>query len=393
MRDYEPQKMKQVKFTGIRRVLEKANAMEAAGRPVIHFEVGQPDFVTPKYIIKAAQAALEAGQTSYTSNYGTLPFRRAIADKLKRQNGLEVDPATEIMVTVGGEEAMAAAVLALLDAGDEVLLSDPGYSPYASMVKIANAVPVYVPLLEADNFNYDLAALEKKITGRSRLLILCSPANPTGTMMDRAGLLKLAEICQKHDLLVIADEAYEMVVYDDNEHISFAGLPGMRERTVTIQSFSKSYSMCGWRLGYIAAVKELLQIIVRAHQNMVLSACNFAQAAGLAALTGPQDDYRAMLAEFDRRRTLMYEGFVELGIPCNKPQAAFYLFPNVSQFGLNGSEFAGRLLDEHGVAAVPGVEFGPNGRDNIRISYATSLENCREGMRRIGEFVARLRAE
>lgn len=393
MRDYEPKKMKQVQFTGIRRVLEKATRMEAEGRSVVHFEVGQPDFTTPKYIVEAAKKALDAGQTSYTSNYGTLPFRKAIGDKLKKVNGLEVDPATEIMVTVGGEEAMAAAVLGLVDAGDEVLVSDPGYSPYASMIKIANAVPVYVPLLENDNYNYDLDALEKRITDRSRLLILCTPGNPTGTMMNREKLLKLAAICERHDLLVISDEAYEQVLYDGNEHISFATLPGMRDRTITIQSFSKSYSMCGWRLGYIVACKALIQIVVRAHQNIVLSAGNFVQAAGLAALTGPQDDQAAMLQEFDRRRVFMYEGFVKLDIPCNKPQAAFYLFPNIGQFGMDGSAFAERLLEEHGVAVVPGIEFGENGRNNLRISYATSMDNCREGMRRISEFVSALRAK
>lgn len=392
MRDFEPMKMKQVKFTGIRRVLEQANRMESEGKSVIHFEVGQPDFVTPGYIVKAAQKALDEGQTSYTSNYGTMSLRKAISDKLKKVNGLEVDPNTEIMVTVGGEEAMAAAILALVDTGDEVLLSDPGYSPYASMVKIANAVPVYVPLLEDDNYNYDFEALEKSITGKSRVLVLCTPANPTGTMMNREGLLRLAEICERHDLVVISDEAYEQVVYDGNEHISFATLPGMKGRTITIQSFSKSYSMCGWRLGYLVACKELIQIVVRAHQNIILSACNFAQAAGIAALTGPQDDMADMLSEFDRRRVFMYDGFVELGIPCNKPQAAFYLFPNVSQFGMDGSQFAERLLDEYAVATVPGVEFGENGRNNIRISYATSLENCREGMKRISEFVLALRA-
>ncbi len=393
MRDFEPKKMKQVYFTGIRRVLEKANQMQAEGRSVIHFEAGQPDFDSPAHIKEAAKEALDAGKTKYTSNYGTIELRKAIAEKLEKQNNLQVDPASEIMVTVGGEEAMAAAVLALVDAGDEVLITDPGYSPYSSMIKIANAVPVSVPLKEENNFNFDLEALEAAITEKTKLLMLCTPANPTGTMMDRENLLKLAAICEKHDLIVVSDEAYEQVVYDNNVHTSFASLPGMKDRTVTIQSFSKSYSMCGWRIGYIVASKELIQILVRAHQNMVLSANSFAQEAARAALTGPQTALDEMLKEFDKRRTVMYESFCKLGIPCNKPQAAFYLFPNVSVLGMDGKEFAERLLDEYGVACVPGIEFGENGKNNVRISYATSLENCVEGMRRIEEFVKKIREE
>ena len=393
MRDFEPAKMKKVYFTGIRRVLEKANQMEAQGKKIVHFEIGQPDFDTPAHIKEAAKAALDAGKTRYTSNYGTVELRQAIADKLKTMNGLEVDPAKEIMVTVGGEEAMAAAVLSLVDAGDEVLITDPGYSPYASMIKIANAVPVSVPLDEANNFNFDLDALERAITERTKLLILCTPSNPTGTMMDRESLEKLAAICVRHDLAVIADEAYEQVLYDGNVHVSVATLPGMRERTVTIQSFSKSHSMCGWRIGYIVACPELMRIIIRSHQNIVLSANSFAQEAAVAALRGPRDGLDYMLGEFDKRRMLIYNTLQRLGIPCNKPQAAFYVFPNVSQFGMDGAEFAGRFLEEYGVACVPGGEFGEHGRNNIRISYATSLENCEEGMKRLEQFVTKLREE
>ena len=391
MRDFEPNKMKFVAFTGIRRVLERANKLEHEGRTVIHFEVGQPDFDTPESIKNAAKEALDAKNTRYTSNYGIPPLRRAIAEKLKRTNGLDYDPETEIMVTVGGEEAVAAAVLSLVDVGDEVLVSDPGYSPYTSIIRIANAVPIAVPLQEENNFHYDLEELEKKITDKTKLFILCTPGNPTGTMMDREHLERLAALCEAYDLLVISDEAYEQVVYDNHQHISFASLPGMRERTVTIQSFSKSYSMCGWRIGYIAASAALIQIMVRAHQNMVLSANSFVQEAAIAALTGPQGDLERMLREFDRRRLLMYDGFREMGVTCNKPQAAFYLFPNVKQLGMDGVEFAERLLEEYGVATVPGIEFGTRGKYNVRISYATSFENCMEGMRRIKNFVSQLR--
>ena len=392
MRDFEPQKMKAITFTGIRKMLERASQMEAEGRSVVHFEIGQPDFVTPQYIRDAACASLQKGNTRYTSNYGTLPLRKAIAEKLEKENAIHADPDGEIMVTVGGEEAMSVAILALVDAGDEVLMSDPGYSPYDSVIKIANATPVYVPLDEDNNFNFNLEELEKRITPRSRLLMLCTPANPTGTMMDRESLLKLSEICIRHDLIVVADEAYERVLYDGNQHVSIASLPGMWERTVTIQSFSKSYSMCGFRIGYIAACKNLVRILIRCHQKLVLCATSFAQDAALAALQGKSDEIDFMLQEFDKRRMLIYNTFVELGIPCNKPQAAFYVFPNVSCLGMDGDEFCNRFLEEYGVACVAGSEFGPHAKNNVRISYATSLEQCKEGMERLKKFVQDIRA-
>ena len=393
MRDYEPEKMKKIAFAGIRRVREKAEAMEREGKNVVHFEIGQPDFVTPKYIRDAACKSLQEGNTRYTSNFGNLDLRKAIAAKLEKENNIHVNPANEVIVTVGGEEAMSVAVLSLIDAGDEVLISDPGYEPYASIIKLANAVPVYVPLEEENNWKFNLDELEARITEKTKMLILCTPANPTGTMMSRENLEKLSEICIKHDLLVVSDEAYERVTYDGNKHISIASLPGMKERTITIHSFSKSYSMCGFRIGYIATDKELARIFIRCHQKMVLCATSFAQDAALAALQQESDEIAHMLQEFDKRRMVIYNTFKELEIPCNKPQAAFYVFPNVSCLGMDGQTFAERFLEEYGVATVPGVEFGELGRNHIRISYATSLEQCEEGMRRLKEFVKKIREE
>lgn len=395
MRDFEPKKMKAITFTGIRRVLEKANKMAAEGRNVVHFEIGQPDFVTPKYIRDAACEALQTGNTRYTSNYGIDPLRAAIAEKLRLENKIPAE-ASNVMVTVGGEEAMAAVILALVDAGDEVLLSDPGYSPYADMVHIANAVPVYVPLSEENNWNFDLDELEKRITPRTTLLMLTTPGNPTGTMLDRASLERLSKICIEHDIIVVSDEAYERVLYDGNEHISIASLPGMWERTVTIQSFSKSHSMCGFRIGYIAASKNLLNILIRCHQKIALCAMSISQYAALAALEHEKEEsgeVQHMLCEFDKRRMVIYNTFKELNIPCNKPQAAFYVFPNVSCLGMNGNEFCEKFLEEYAVACVPGAEFGPNAKNNIRISYATSIEQCVEGMERLKKFVAEIRAK
>lgn len=391
MRDFEPAKMKRVPFTGIRRVLEKANKLEAEGRKIVHFEVGQPDFDTPANIKEAAKKALDQGVTAYSSNYGDIRLRRAIAEKLERMNHLNVDPTKEIMVTCGGEEAVAAALFALLEKGDEVLIADPSYIPYSSLTKIAEAEPVYVPLDEKNGYCFDLEKLEAAITNKTKLLILCTPGNPTGTMMDEESLRKLAEICCRHDILVLADEAYEQVLYDGNKHISIASLPDMWERTITVQSFSKTYSMCGWRIGYLVAPAELMRIAVRAHQTVAMNACSFGQLGALEALTGPQDSLYAMLAEFDRRRLLLYNGLKELGIPCSRPQAAFYLFPDIGEFGMDSFTFAELLLDKYGVATVPGVEFGKNGENHLRISYATSFEDCQMGLHRIAQCVSDLR--
>ncbi|MBD9139213.1 MAG: pyridoxal phosphate-dependent aminotransferase [Clostridiales bacterium] len=391
MRDFEPAKMKRVPFTGIRRVLEKANKLEAEGRKIVHFEVGQPDFDTPANIKEAAKKALDQGVTAYSSNYGDIRLRRAIAEKLERMNHLKVDPTKEIMVTCGGEEAVAAALFALLEKGDEVLIADPSYIPYSSLTKIAEAEPVYVPLDEKNGYCFDLEKLEAAITNKTKLLILCTPGNPTGTMMDGESLRKLAEICCRHDILVLADEAYEQVLYDGNKHISMASLPGMWERTITVQSFSKTYSMCGWRIGYLVAPAELMRIVVRAHQTVAMNACSFGQLGALEALTGPQDSLYAMLAEFDRRRLLLYNGLKELGIPCSRPQAAFYLFPDIGEFGMDSFAFAELLLDKYGVATVPGVEFGKTGENHLRISYATSFEDCQVGLHRIAQCVSDLR--
>lgn len=391
MRDFEPAKMKRVPFTGIRRVLEKANKLEAEGRKIVHFEVGQPDFDTPANIKEAAKKALDQGVTAYSSNYGDIRLRRAIAEKLERMNHLNVDPTKEIMVTCGGEEAVAAALFALLEKGDEVLIADPSYIPYSSLTKIAEAEPVYVPLDEKNGYCFDLEKLEAAVTNKTKLLILCTPGNPTGTMMDEESLRKLAEICCRHDILVLADEAYEQVLYDGNKHISMASLPGMWERTITVQSFSKTYSMCGWRIGYLVAPAELMRIVVRAHQTVAMNACSFGQLGALEAMTGPQDSLYAMLAEFDQRRLLLYNGLKEPGIPCSRPQAAFYLFPDIGEFGMDSFTFAELLLDKYGVATVPGVEFGKNGENHLRISYATSFEDCQMGLHRIAQCVSDLR--
>jgi aspartate/methionine/tyrosine aminotransferase len=389
---YETERMKKIPFTGIRRVMEQAIKLEAEGKSVVHFEIGQPDFDTPEHIKQAAKDALDKGIVKYTSNFGLLQLRQKIAEKLQDINNLRVDPNTEIMVTVGGEEAVGAILLSLLDPGDEVLVTDPGYIPYYSLVHLASGIPVPVPLIEEKGYAYDYDALERAVTPRTRMLILNSPNNPTGAMFDKDNLAKLAEFCERNNLLVLADEAYEQMVYDGEKHVSFATLPNMKERTITVQSFSKTYSMTGWRIGYIVASKEINSVIVRAHQNLVLCATSFAQAGAIAALTGSQEPLKNMVNEFSKRRNLLYQGLNDLGIPCHKPQGAFYLFPNISEFGMGSSEFADYLLSKYGVASVPGVEFGQCGEGHLRISYANSYANCQEGLRRIQKAVEELRS-
>lgn len=392
MGTWEPEKMRHVVFSGIRASKERASKLEQQGIRVIHFDIGQPDFDTPSHIREAAKKALDDGQTGYTSNWGILPLRKAIAEKLNKENGLNMD-AENIIVACGGQEALGAAMMALLDVGDEVLIPSPSYIAYENQARLANAVPVLVPLREEDNYNFDMEQLEKSITEKTKMLVFCNPGNPTGTIMDRKNLEKLAEICIRHNLLVVSDEAYEKIVYDDAECISLASLPGMAERTIVVQSFSKSDSMCGWRVAYLAAPKELANIIIRAHIYMTTHANSIAQYAALAALTGPVDEREAMLTEFDRRRKYLVEKLTELRIPFNIPQGAFYMFPNVGEFGMDGREFSYRLLDEAYVAVVPGDVFGECAKNNIRLSYATSMEECIEGMGRFQKFVEKLRGE
>jgi len=389
---FETKKMEKIPFTGIRKVFELANRLEVEGKSVIHFEIGQPDFDTPLHIKQAAKKALDQGMVRYTSNYGIPVLRHEIAKKLEKVNGIKVDPESEIMVTVGGEEGIAAVLLALLEPGDEVLVTDPAYSPYYSLVRLAAAVPVPVPIIEEEGYLYDFNALEKAMTPKTKMLILNSPNNPTGAVLGRKHLEKLANFCQRRNLIVLADEAYDQIIYDNTEHISFATLPSMASRTVTVLTFSKTYSMTGWRLGYVVAPREIISVVVRAHQNLILSATSFAQAGAVAALTGPQESLEIMVREFDRRRKLMYEGLKEMGIPCYKSPATFYLFPNISQFGMDSWDFANLLLKKYGVATVPGVEFGQNGEGHIRISYATSYKNCEEGLIRIQKAVKNLRS-
>jgi aspartate/methionine/tyrosine aminotransferase len=385
--DAPADRMELVPFSGIRKVFERAKALEREGREVIFLETGRPDFDTPTHIKEAAKRALDEGQVHYTSNFGTPELRAAIAAKLARDNRLTYDPGAEILVTVGASEAIFDVFLAFLNPGDEVLYPEPSWLNYAAAARLTGAVPVPIPLRESNAFQVDPDDVRRRLGPRTRLLVLVSPHNPTGTVQSPEVLGRLAELAVKHDLLVLSDEIYEKIIYDGCEHRSLASFPGMRERTITINGFSKAYSMTGWRLGYAAAPGPLIQTMNRVHQYNVACASAFAQAGAVAALTGPQTCVEAMVGEFKRRRDLVVPALNAIGgLSCLTPGGAFYVWVNVARRGVAEGEFAMGLLERAQVSAVPGSVFGESGRGYIRLSYANSYERLAEAMQRIRRY-------
>lgn len=390
-RSYAAERMKDVKFSEIRSILEKAAGLERQGKEVIHLEIGRPDFLTPPHIIQAAKDALEKGMVHYTSNYGILELRQAIAEKLARENGLKADPREEIIVTIGAAEAVFLALISFLDPGDEVLVPDPSWLNYFRCAAMIGARAVSVPLSPSDGWELDPDVLRKLVSKRTKMLILLSPHNPTGSVLSEERLRAIADFAIEHDLLVVSDEIYERIIYDGAKHISIASLPGMWARTITINGFSKAYSMTGWRLGYLVAAKPLAQVLIRAHQYVVTSATSFAQAGAVIAYTSSQECVANMVAEFDRRRGLVIEKLSCIpGISCFCPRGGFYAFPSIKNTGLSSEEVAGRILTDGLVAVVPGTTFGPNGEGYIRISFANSFEKLEVGLERISRVILNL---
>ncbi len=391
-KNWHAERMTDIPFSGIRKIMQEAASLESQGKSIIHLEIGRPDFDTPQHIKDAAKRALDAGMVHYTSNYGTLELRQAIAEKLQRDNAIRVDPATEIIVTVGTNEAVAIAMLALIDPGDEVLIPDPTWLHYFYCVQLAGGVPIHVPLREANKFQIDPADVARAITSRTKMLIVNSPHNPTGAVLDQALLKEIAALAIKHDLLVLSDEIYEKIIYDGFAHFSIANLPGMAERTLTANGFSKTYSMTGWRLGYIAARKHFADAMIRVHQYSATSATSFAQAGGLAAYRGSQECVREISAEFARRRDFVVRALGQIeGMSCVKPSGAFYVFPSIKNLGMSSEEFTLCLLRE-GVAVVPGSAFGDFGEGYIRLAYSNSYANLESAMERIAGAVRKIRA-
>ena len=374
--------------SGIREFFDLVIGMD----DVISLGVGEPDFATPWHICDAAFAAMRDGITSYTSNAGLLELRQAISRDLQHRYGVEYNPEREIVTTVGVSEGLDLAMRVLLDPGDEVIVPEPTYVSYKPSVELAGGVAVGVPTDEAHEFKLLPEALEARITPKTKAVLMGYPNNPTGATMSRAELQPLAEVCAKHGLLVFSDEIYSHLTYE-GEHTCFASLPGMAERTVVFNGFSKAYAMTGWRLGYACGPRDIIEAMNRIHAYVALCAPVFAQVGALEALTNGEVEMRRMIAEYDQRRRLFVKGLNDLGLPCFMPRGAFYAFPSIGHLGLSSRDFSRRLLFEHKVAAVPGDAFGACGEGHLRCTYATSMDNLKLALERMGQFVADLRAE
>ena len=373
-------------------VAARARALEAEGRSIVHLEIGEPDFDTPANVRAAAKQALDEGATHYAPFPGIPTLREAIAADATARKGFPVTP-DRVFVTVGGKGVMLYAILGIVDPGDEVIVPDPGYPIYESLVRFVGGTPVAIPIRMANDFRLDVDELASLITPRTRMLVVNSPANPTGGVLTRTDLERIAELAIRHDLAVLADEIYSRILYDGTEHVSIASLPGMAERTIVLDGFSKTYAMTGWRLGYAIVPPTLVQTYSQLIINTISCAPTFAQLGAVEALTGPQDDVDAMVVEFRARRDLVVDGLNAIaGVSCLRPTGAFYAFPDIAGTGLTGADLAERLLHDAGVCVLAGTAFGGVGTDHIRISYANSRENLSLALNRIRGLVESLSA-
>ena len=369
------QRMNFIPFTPIRKVFEEAARREAAGETIIHLEMGRPDFDTPAHIKDAATRALAEGKVHYTSNYGIPELRSAIAAKFKADNGLEYDPADEIIVTVGATEGILMSMMAMLNPEDEVLIPAPSFPCYTRCTHMAGAVPVSIPLKEENGFVPQVEDVRSRINAKTRMLVINTPNNPTGAVYDPQIMEALAELAVAEDLIVLADEIYEKNIYEGIPHCSIAVFPGMKERTITLNGFSKSYSMTGWRLGYLASGREMIAALIRIRQYATVCPTSFAQYGAVAALEGSQECVADMMTEFDRRRRMVIDRLQAMpGVSFVKPRGAFYVFINTSRLDKTPQEIVETLLDDAKIAAVPW------GAQHIRISYANSYENLAKAM-------------
>ena len=376
--------MRKIEQSGIRRMLEKAMAMERAGREVIHMEIGRTDFDTPAVVKDAAKKALDKGQVHYTSSMGMLELRRAISEKLRRENGIEADPENEILATAGASHGMAITLMTVLEPGDEIIIPEPMYLFYLDWSEYLGARTVPLPCSAENGYQIRREKLEACVTPKTKVILLNSPHNPTGSGLELSSLRAVAEVAKKRDLLVISDEIYEKLVYDPFVHYSIASLPGMKERTVTLNSFSKGYAMDGWRIGYLAAPADLVWELEKGQQHTMINPTTFAQVGALEALEQGDGIIRPMVEEYIRRRRLM----MELADSAPRfsyfpPQGAFYFWMHHGLKSVDGWTLADLLLDKDGVALTPGDIFGPSGKGYLRISYSNSQENLKRGMERI----------
>ncbi|MFF2090963.1 aminotransferase class I/II-fold pyridoxal phosphate-dependent enzyme [Paenibacillus sp. NPDC058174] len=387
MADYLSPMARGIKPSGIRRFFD----LVSARKDVITLGVGEPDFTTPWHVREAAVYSLETGKTQYTSNAGMPELRGAIGQYLNDQFAVEYNPADEILVTVGGSEAIDLALRALITPGDEILIPEPCYISYSPITTLSGGVAVGIETFAKDNFKLKAESLQAALTPRSKVLILCYPSNPTGGIMTYEDWLPIAKIVEENDLIVISDEIYAELTYG-SKHVSFASIPGMKDRTILVSGFSKAFAMTGWRMGYACGHTDLIAAMLKIHQYTVMCAPVMGQYAALEALSphGLEEKDR-MMESYNQRRRLVVKGFREIGLECHEPEGAFYAFPSIQSTGLTSEQFAQRLLEEANVAAVPGGVFGLGGEGHLRCSYATSVAQLTEALDRIGSFVAKVK--
>jgi aminotransferase len=384
MRNFTSQRIQSIPPSGIRRFFDIAATMD----DVISLGIGEPDFNAPEAASRAAAQAVATGDVHYTSNSGIVELRRAIADNVERLYGVRYDPETEILVTVGVSEALYLALAAALDPGDEVIVPEPCFVSYIPGVTLAGGAPVSVPTTVEENFQVTAATLRAALTPRTKALLIGYPNNPTGAVLGRQRMAEIAQLAEEHDLLVFSDEIYDRLVYGV-QHTCFSSLPGMRERTVVLQGFSKAYAMTGFRVGYALGPADLLAAMRKVHQYLIMSAPTVGQRAALAAMTEAEDAVLEMTARYNRRRQLIVNGLNEIGLTCFEPQGAFYAFPSIAVTGMDDETFAETLLQEERVAVVPGSAFGPSGKGFVRCSYATAYAQIEEALERMTRFMRR----
>jgi aspartate/methionine/tyrosine aminotransferase len=377
------QRTTRLKAEGAYQVLAKANKLEAAGRKIVHFEIGQPDFDTFPNVSMAGIKAITEGRTRYTPPSGMPSLQQVIADDSGRRRGISVDP-SEVVVGPGAKPALFFPTLALVEPGDEVIYPNPGFPTYEAMIRVAGGVPVAVPLLEENNFSFDLQAFDRLVNERTRMIILNSPGNPTGGVMGIEDLQHIAKKALENDIWVMSDEIYARIAYDGLTVPSISSLPGMQERTIIVDGFSKTYAMTGWRLGFGIMPRELADKVGLLLTHSIGSTAQFTQFAGVEALLGQQDQVDSVVAEYQRRRDLIVAGLNGMpGIHCQSPQGAFYVFPNITGTGLSSEELADQILEKAGVALLPGSSFGELGEGYLRLSYANSIENIELGLEKV----------
>lgn len=388
MRNPLADKVVEIKPSGIRKFFDIVSEMKDA----ISLGVGEPDFDTPWHVRAEGILSLEKGKTFYTSNSGLMELRKEICNYIKRTQNVTYDPAKEVIITVGGSEAIDIGLRAMLNPGDEVLIPQPSYVSYEPCTVLAGGVPVIIDLKAENEFRLTAQELKDAITDKTKVLILPYPNNPTGAIMEKEDLEAIAEVIIEHDLFVMSDEIYGELSYK-GEHVSIASLPGMQERTILINGFSKAYAMTGWRLGYACGPRVILEQMTKIHQFAIMCAPTTSQYAAIDALRNGDEDVKMMREEYNRRRRYLMHTFKEMGLECFEPYGAFYVFPCIKEFGMTSDEFATRFLEEERVAVVPGTAFGDSGEGFLRISYAYSLENLKVAMGRMQRFIAKLRQE